>query len=136
MNKCYSELITLKTFKERYEYLKIGRAVGFDTFGSERFLNQDLYNSKWWRNLRNRIIARDGGFDMALQDYPTDRIVIHHINPITVEDFDNNSPLIFDEENLVCVDHHTHQAIHYGTFDLVKPVGIVERKPNDTIPWR
>lgn len=136
MNKCYSELISLKTFKERFEYLKLGGGVCHDTFGSNRFLNQDFYNSKCWRNVRNRIIARDLGFDMALEGYPASRIVIHHINPITVDDFENDSPLIFDEENLICVDNHTHQAIHYGTFDIVKPVDIVVRKPNDTIPWR
>lgn len=136
MNKSYSELITLKSFKERYEYLQIKRNVCESTFGSQRFLNQDFYNSKCWRNLRNRVIARDLGFDMALDGYPADKIVIHHINPITVEDFENDSPLIFDMENLVCVDYNTHQAIHYGTFDLIKPVGIVVRRPNDTIPWR
>lgn len=136
MNKRYSELIALKTFKERYEYLKCVGSVGLDTFGSGRYLNQELYNSKVWRNLRNKIIARDGGYDMALEGYLATRIVIHHINPITIEDFENNSELIFDPENLVCVDFNTHQAIHYGSFDLIKPVGIVERKPNDTIPWR
>ena len=136
MNKSYSELITLKTFKERFEYLKCPGSVGIDTFGSGRYLNQDLYGSQWWKNQRNKIIARDGGFDMALDGYPTNRIVIHHINPITVEDFENDSPLIYDSENLVCVDFLTHQAIHYGTFESVKPVGIVERKPNDTCPWR
>lgn len=136
MNKSYSELITLKSFKERYEYLQIKRNVCESTFGSQRFLNQDFYNSKCWRNLRNRVIARDLGFDMALDGYPADKIVIHHINPITVEDFENDSPLILDMENLVCVDYNTHQAIHYGTFDLIKPVSIIVRRPNDTIPWR
>lgn len=137
MNKTYSELISLKTFEERFNYLKIFGKVGLDTFGSDRFLNQALYSSLYWKKeIRPKVIARDLGFDMALEGYPANRIVIHHINPITAEDFDNDSPLIYDLENLVCVDSETHNAIHYGDFNSIKPVGIVERKPNDTIPWR
>lgn len=136
MSKSYSELIRIPTFQERFEYLRCPGIVGIDTFGSGRYLNQDFYNSKCWRNLRNQVIARDCGYDMALEGYLADRIVIHHINPITLEDFENNSSAIFDLENLVCVDNATHQAIHYGSFELIKPVGIITRKPNDTIPWR
>ena len=136
MSKSYSELIKLSTFEERFNYLKIGGFVGYDTFGSDRYLNQDLYNSRVWRNLRNNIIARDGGFDMALEGFVADKIVIHHINPITVDDFENDSPSIWDPENLICVDRLTHNAIHYGDINLIKPVGITIRTPNDTIPWR
>ena len=136
MSKSYSELIKLSTFEERFNYLKIGGFVGYDTFGSDRYLNQDLYNSRAWRNLRNNIISRDGGFDMALEGFVADKIVIHHINPITVDDFENDSPSIWDPENLICVDRLTHNAIHYGDINLIKPVGITIRTPNDTIPWR
>ena len=136
MSKSYSELIKLSTFEERFNYLKLGGFVGYDTFGSDRYLNQDLYNSRVWRNLRNNIIARDGGFDMALEGFMADKIVIHHINPITVDDFENDSPNIWDPENLICVDRLTHNAIHYGDINLIKPVGITIRTPNDTIPWR
>ena len=136
MSKSYSELIKLSTFEERFNYLKLGGFVGYDTFGSDRYLNQDLYNSRVWRNLRNNIIARDGGFDMALEGFIADKIVIHHINPITVDDFENDSPNIWDPENLICVDRLTHNAIHYGDINLIKPVGITIRTPNDTIPWR
>ena len=136
MNKRYSELIQIPTFEGRFEYLKLHGGVGHDTFGSNRFLNQDFYNSREWRNLRNRIIARDGGYDMALEGFWADKIVIHHINPVTVEDFEDDSPDIWDLENLVCVDKLTHNAIHYGDISLIKPVGIVVRSPGDTIPWR
>ena len=136
MNKSYSELLKFATFKERFEYLKCAGSIGLDTFGSERYLNQDLYNSKLWRNIRNKIISRDGGFDMGLEGYPANKIVIHHINPITLDDFENETGLLYDPENLICVDAETHRAIHYGSFESIKPVGIIERRPNDTIPWR
>lgn len=136
MTKSYSELIKIPTFKERYEYLKCNNSIGQDTFGMLRFFNQDLYRSKTWKTLRNRIIARDNGYDMALQDYICDKIVIHHINPITVEDFECNSSIVYDPENLVCVDFYTHQAIHYGNFESIRPSEPTIRKPYDTCPWR
>lgn len=136
MNKSYSELISLATYKERFDYLKCPGVVAKDTFGSMRYLNQQLYSSTPWRNLRNKIIARDNGFDMACEGFVAERIVIHHINPITVDDFENDNPIIWDPENLVCVDSKTHQAIHYGDFDMIKPVEFAERYPYDTCPWR
>lgn len=135
MNKSYSEAMTFKTYQERYEYLRLGSAVGEDTFGFMRHLNQALYTSNPWRTLRNKLIVRDGGFDMAFEDHPMKRCVLHHINPITVEDFENDSPLIWDPENLICVDFNTHNAIHYGTFDLIRPTEYIERTPNDTKLW-
>lgn len=134
--KTYSEVISLKTFEERYEYLRLGSAIGEDTFGMMRYLNQALYSSQPWRSLRNKLMVRDNGMDMACDGHPVSRCVLHHINPISVEDFENDSPLIWDPENLICVDFRTHNAIHYGTFDLIKPLENIERKPNDTIPWR
>lgn len=136
LEKRYSELIQLPTFKERFEYLCLGGGVGVETFGSNRYLNQALYNSSPWRTLRNKLIVRDEGYDMACKGYLCDRVVLHHINPITVEDFEEDNPLIWDPENLVCVDTMTHKAIHYSDFNLIKPVGIVVRSPNDQSPWR
>lgn len=136
LEKRYSELIQLPTFKERFDYLCLQGKVGIDTFGSSRYLNQALYNSGPWRALRNKVIARDNGYDMGCEGYLCDRIIIHHINPITVEDFEDDNPLIWDLENLVCVDTMTHKAIHYSDFSLIKPVGIVTRSPYDTCPWR
>lgn len=136
MNKCYSELIKIPTYKERFEYLKCNGTVGEDTFGSLRFFNQDFYSSKPWKTLRSRMIARDNGYDMALEGYLATTIVLHHINPITIEDFENDNAIIWDPENLVCVDARTHRALHYGDFSLIAPPEIIERKPYDTCPWR
>lgn len=135
-SKSYSELISIKEYEKRFNYLKCPGLVAKDTFGRMRFLNQQLYTSTPWRNLRNKIIERDNGFDMACEGFLAEQIVIHHINPITVEDFENDSPLIWDPENLVCVDKRTHQAIHYGDYSMIKPVELVERYPYDTCPWR
>lgn len=136
MIKSYSELIKIPTFKERYEYLKCQNSVGQDKFGMLRFFNQELYRSNVWKQLRNKIIVRDNGCDMALDDHICDKIVIHHINPITVEDFECNNSIVYDPENLVCVDFNTHQAIHYGNFDSIRPSEPTIRKPYDTCPWR
>ena len=134
--KSYSELMRLKTFEERYQYLRIGGAVGKETFGYDRYLNQILYTSQDWRNFRNPIIVRDNGCDLACRDRELEsRVIVHHINPITVEDVLNRDPKIFDPENVICVSHNTHQAIHYGDENLLYK-NPVERKPNDTCPWK
>lgn len=134
--KSYSELMRLKTFEERYRYLRIGGAVGKETFGYDRYLNQILYTSQDWRNFRNPIILRDNGCDLACRDRELEsRVIVHHINPITVEDVLNRDPKIFDPENVICVSHNTHQAIHYGDENLLYK-NPVERKPNDTCPWK
>lgn len=137
MIKSYSELISLPTFKERFEYLKIGQGIGELTFGAERYLNQAFYNSwEWKHDIRPKIIVRDGGRDMALLGYDIyGDVYIHHINPITIEDIESASPIVTDPDNLICVSFLTHQAIHYGSFDSI-PALPTERKPNDTIPWR
>lgn len=137
MKKSYSELISIPTFIERYEYLRIGGRVGEETFGCNRQINQQLYTKDFrWKQLRNHIIVRDDGCDLAMPDFKLyDRIIIHHINPIRVEDFMNNNPIIFDPENLICVSFRTHQAIHYGDRTLLPQVP-VERKKNDTCLWR
>ena len=136
MIKTYSELITIPTFEERYEYLRLDGIVGKATFGYDRYLNQILYTSREWRRFRDDIIIRDMGCDLAIPGFEIPvRAIVHHINPITLEDFMNTSDDIFDPENLVCVSFNTHQAIHYGDASLL-PELPVERRPNDTCLWR
>lgn len=137
MIKCYSELITLPTFAERFEYLKLDGKVGSPTFAAERYLNQAFYNSWQWRHdIRPKIIVRDGGRDMGLEGFNIfGQVLIHHINPITIEDIENMSNAVYDPENLICVAYDTHQAIHYGDGSKLLAVP-QERKPFDTCPWR
>ena len=137
MIKTYSELITLQTFEERFEYLKLSGKVGASTFGYDRYLNQILYNSyEWKEKTRRDIILRDGACDLACPGFEIPRrILIHHINPITVEDVINRNPIVFDPENLICVSHNTHQAIHYGDINLIV-TGPIERTRHDTCPWK
>ena len=134
--KRYSELITIPTYEERFKYLQLKGAVGNDTFGYDRYLNQILYNSPEWKRLRNQIIIRDNGRDLGCEGYEIyGRILIHHMNPITVEDIVSRDPIVFDPENLICVSHNTHNAIHYGDESLLI-LAPVERTKNDTCPWR
>ena len=134
--RTYSELITIPTFEERFEYLQLKGSVGKDTFGYDRYLNQVLYRSPEWKRLRNQIIIRDGGCDLACDGYDIyDKVLIHHLNPITVEDVLTRSRKVFDPDNLVCVTHNTHNAIHYGDSDLLV-TGVITRTKNDTCPWR
>ena len=134
--RTYSELITIPTFEERFEYLQLKGSVGKDTFGYDRYLNQVLYRSPEWKRLRNQIIIRDGGCDLACDGYDIyGKVLIHHLNPITVEDVLARSRKVFDPDNLVCVTHNTHNAIHYGDSDLLV-TGVINQKKNDTCPWR
>ena len=134
--RTYSELITISTFEERFEYLQLKGSVGKDTFGYDRYLNQVLYRSPEWKRLRNQIIIRDGGCDLACDGYDIyNKVLIHHLNPITVEDVLTRSRKVFDPDNLVCVSHNTHNAIHYGDVDLLV-TGPIIRTKNDTCPWR
>lgn len=137
MIKSYSEMIQLKTFEERFQYLQLGGVVGKETFGYARYLNQILYNSyEWKHDVRSKVIIRDNGCDLACDGYEVHgRILIHHINPITVEDIRNRNPIIFDLENLVLVSHNTHEAIHYSNESLLI-TGPNIRIRNDTSPWR
>lgn len=134
--KTYSELITIPTFEERFEYLQLKGSVGKDTFGYDRHLNQVLYRSPEWKRLRNQIIIRDCGCDLACEGYDIhSKVLIHHLNPITVEDVLARSRKVFDPDNLICVSHNTHNAIHYGDVDLLV-TGPIIRTKNDTCPWR
>ena len=136
IDRKYSELIKLNTFEERFEYLKLSAIIGDKTFGNERFLNQKFYGSSEWKDFRRKVIIRDNGCDLAFEDNPIyDRIEIHHINPITMEDIENRSSNLMDMENVVCVSSRTHKAIHYGNSDSL-PKPFVERRPNDTCPWK
>lgn len=134
--KTYNELITLKTFDERFDYLKLSGLVGEETFGYSRYLNQILYRSPEWKHLRKQIIVRDNGCDLGLEGYEIiGKILVHHINPITLKDIEERNPKIYDMNNLISVSFMTHQALHYGDKDLLIRDPI-ERKPFDTCPWR
>lgn len=134
--KSYKELIKLKTFEERLRYLQLNANVGIETFGSGRWLNQRLYHSSLWADVKNEIILRDNGCDLGLDGYEIrGRIYIHHLNPITKEDVLNNSSKLYDPNNLICVSFDTHQSIHYGS-ECAALSQLVERRPNDTCPWK
>lgn len=136
MSKTYSELIKLDTFEERFDYLKLSGKVGVETFGSDRYLNQKLYASDEWKAARRDVIIRDNGCDLGVNDRMLNKyILVHHINPITKEDILNKDPKLFDPENLICVSKLTHDAIHYGSKDILITAP-VERSKNDTCPWR
>jgi len=137
MIKSYSEMIRLKTFEQRFEYLKIGGQIGYMTFNGHRYLNQELYKCSEWARVRRQIIIRDEGFDLAHPDHPINgKILVHHINPITIEDVLERNKIIFDPDNLITVSSLTHNAIHYGSQETLPKYGCLERKPDDTTLWR
>lgn len=131
----YSELIRLKTFEERFEYLSLRGEVGAATFGFDRWLNQEFYRSYEWRYVRDQVIVRDNACDLAHPDHEIPaRILVHHMNPITPEDLSRGKDWVLDLEYLITTTHRTHNAIHYGDDSLlVKPP--VERRPGDTKLW-
>lgn len=134
--KSYSELIKLQSFEERFKYLKIGGSVGIETFGFDRYLNQALYNSSEWRRVRDIVIIRDESCDLGVNGFFIDsRPIIHHMNPITMQQILNRDPVIFNPEYLITTTHKTHNAIHYGDETVLKNYVPVERKPGDTRLW-
>lgn len=134
--KTYSELITISSFLERYRYLKLGGSIGEETFGFDRYLNQTLYRSPEWKRFRRDMIIRDNGMDLAADDYEiVGKILVHHINPLTVQDVIRRDPKIFDPENVICTSMNTHNAIHYGDESLLMIEPVVRTK-YDTCPWR
>lgn len=134
--KTYSELITLPTFEERYQYLRLNGRVGEETFGFDRWLNQRFYKDSEWLRVRDEVIIRDNGCDLAMPGHEIySRIIIHHMNPIRKEDILQRSRYLLDPEFLICTIKNTHDAIHYGDEDLLIK-GPVERKLNDTCPWK
>ena len=148
--RCYTELVRLRTFEDRFNYLKLNGRVGDATFGYGRYLNQVFYKSKEWLAIRDYVIVRDNGCDLGIDgrelsyETYTDRkgklrrigsIYIHHMNPLSIEDIENETANLKDPEFLICCSFDTHQAIHYGDKDLLLQ-DFVERKPNDTCPWK
>lgn len=134
--KTYSELITIPTFKERYEYLRLKGLVGEETFGYDRYLNQSFYKSREWMDIRDYVIIRDNGCDLGIPGHEIHgRILIHHMNPITKEDILRRSKFLLDPEYLISTIKTTHDAIHYGDENLLMDEPIVRTK-NDTCPWR
>lgn len=137
--KTYSELITLPTFEERFEYLRTSSKVSDVTFGSKRYLNQVFYRSEPWLSIRDQVIIRDGAYDLAVRD---DRyllnsgIVIHHINPLTEYDIVYHTEFLTNPEFLITTFDLTHKAIHYGNLETLRPIRFAERRPYDTCPWR
>lgn len=136
MIRTYSELSKLLTFEERYEYLKLSGAVGKETFGYDRYLNQNFYRSQEWKSIRDKVIIRDEGCDLGVEGYEIHgRIYIHHMNPIMLKDIENKTEFLLDSEYLITTTHSTHNAIHYGDESLL-PLIPKERTANDTCPWK
>ena len=134
--KTYSELITFPTFEERYRYLRIGGRVGEETFGFDRYLNQEFYRSKGWKSVRDFVIVRDNGCDLGIEGRDIlGKILVHHMNPLTMDDILSRSKFLLDPEYLICTIKNTHDAIHYGDESLLIKAPI-ERRKNDTCPWR
>ena len=134
--KTYSELITLPTFEERYRYLRLRGTVGEDTFGFDRYLNQKFYRSVEWKRIRDYVLVRDNGCDLGIEDRVIyGKILIHHMNPITVNDIRRGTDALMNPEYLICVAHNTHNAIHYGDEGLLVKEPVI-RTLHDTCPWK
>ena len=134
--RTYSELILLPTFEERFKYLQLNGRVGDDTFGFDRYINQKFYRSAEWKRIRDYIIVRDNGCDLAVDGYEIHgRILIHHMNPITISDIKFSTEYLMNPDYLICVTHNTHNAIHYGDEKQIITWPIVRTK-NDTCPWK
>lgn len=135
--RTYSELITLPTFEERFAYLKLDGIVGVDTFGFDRIFNQQFYRSKEWKKVRDSIIVRDNGCDLGIEgrDIRGQRIIIHHMNPISLNDITKATDYLMNPEYLITTIHNTHNAIHYGDSNLLTTAPI-ERSRFDTCPWK
>lgn len=137
MVKRYSELLRFESYDERLKYLLLNSNIGVETFGAERYFNQSFYRSVEWKRIRDSVIVRDNGCDLGIQELPIrGRIVIHHLNPITLKDIQKGSEKLFDLENLVTCSYETHNIIHYGAKIATIRTGYVERTPNDTSPWK
>lgn len=134
-SRCYSDLIHLGTFEERFEYLRLDGQVGEATFGFDRWVNQRFYNSLQWKHVRNDVVCRDLGCDLGVpgREVPYG-LLVHHMNPMTVEDIEHGHDWILDPEFLICSSKRTHNAIHYGV-DQLLPRAVTERRPGDTKFW-
>lgn len=137
MIRTYSKLCKLVSFEERYSYLKLNGLIGEETFGFDRFVNQSFYKSREWKSIRDFIIIRDNGCDLGLIGHDIrGKIIIHHMNPISLNDIVVRSDLLLNPEFLISTTHTTHNAIHYGDEKLLMTNSVVERVPNDTCPWK
>ena len=135
--RTYKELSRLTTFQDRFNYLRLSGQVGRDTFGFDRIFNQQFYKSREWLALRDFVIVRDNGCDLGIDGHKINgqKIYIHHMNPITLDDIVNNTEFLMNPEYLITTIHNTHNAIHYGDENLLVTAPI-ERTKNDTCPWR
>ena len=134
--RTYSELITLHTFEERFKYLQLNGQVGESTFGFDRYMNQVFYRSQKWKSIRDFVIIRDCGCDLGVEGYDIHgKIIIHHMNPLSIRDIETESDFLLNPDFLICTTHNTHNAIHYGDENLLVTAPI-ERTKNDTCPWR
>ena len=121
MLRTYSELIKLKTWEERFQYLQLNGVVGNETFGFDRYLNQQFYKSQEWKRVRDKVLIRDNACDLACQDNPIfGQVIVHHMNPMSIDDIESNPELLLDPEYLICVSLDTHNAIHYGDDRIIK----------------
>lgn len=135
MTKTYSQLKTYTTLEDRYKYLKLWGEVGTATFGFDRWINQQFYTSREWRQLRHQVIVRDNGCDLGVEGYEIfDKIIIHHMNPMVADDIVHGEENNLDPEYLICCSMRTHNAIHYGDDGLL-PKPYVPRRPGDTKLW-
>ena len=135
--KTYSELIQLSTFEERFKYLKLNGSVGQDTFGFDRYMNQQFYKSKEWKSIRDYVIVRDNACDLGIEGNTiAGKVYIHHMNPISPDDIKNSTDLLLNPEYLICVSQDTHNAIHYGDDSILNKYKIVERTKDDTCLWK
>lgn len=135
--KTYNELRQLSTFEERFNYLRLNGVVGHETFGFDRYLNQRFYKSAEWQQVRNLVIVRDNGCDMGLPGHEIGGpIIVHHMNPMSIEDIENHPEMLLDPNYLICVSLDTHNAIHYGVSDYKDNSIPIDRKPGDTKLWR
>lgn len=137
MIRTYTELSRLKTFKERFDYLRLNGKVGVDTFGFDRVFNQRFYLSTEWKRIRDKVITRDNGCDLGIEGHVIygQRIIIHHLNPISLSDIELGTEFLLNPEYLITTIHSTHNAIHYGDESLLA-LAPVERVKNDTCPWK
>ena len=136
MIRNYSELSRLKTFDERFNYLKLSGNVGTETFGFDRYVNQKFYRSQEWKSVRDFVIVRDNGCDLGVEGYELyGHVLIHHMNPISIDDISENSDFLLNPEYLITVSHTTHNAIHYSDISILTKA-FATRRPNDTCPWK
>lgn len=131
----YTEMCLRDDFLARFRYLVLGGELGAATFGYDRHLNQKFYASHEWKSIRRDVIARDEGCDLGVRGRGIhDRILVHHMNPIKVQDLKDFNEDILDPEYLICVNTATHNAIHFGDESQLPRV-LVERSPGDTDLW-